>query len=179
MIAVDIFAEVFDLDDQDRERAGRAAGAAKALYRAAGGKAVPGPAVFIDAALSVLDAIGAYARNRQAKEITQQLEIEGETLSRLLIQLHERREIDRIVDQARLRQQLVATRDRLERERRSFEMREVEFFQLANQVKKLGSRISEQRLQAPPNCAPLLKLEDVYYRLFDLVLASAADHLGE
>lgn len=178
MISVDIFADAIGLDDTDRGRVDRAIGAASTLARLARGKAVSGPLVFIDAAISVLDAVEAYAKNRQAKEATRQLEIEVDMLEQMLVELLKRQEYQRTVERARQGQKLMALRNAIDEELHRLSMSDDEFFRLASQTKKIGALVSVQRLSAPPNSVFLLKLEDAYYRLFDGVLASAANRLG-
>lgn len=181
MIAVDVFADLYGWDDQDRARGHRAAGAAKVLYMVARGRAaaVAGPAIFVDAALSVLDAIGAYARYRQAQEITRQLEVEGNMLRQMLGELHKQLRIELQVADLQSEAKLEALRLRLQQQKLAIEIGEKQFNDLSRQVKKLGQVIANQRMNAPPNCVALLRLENAYYQLVDLQLQTAMNFVKE
>lgn len=181
MIAVDIFADLYGWDDQNRARSHRALGAAKVLYGVARRRAAPvaGPAIFVDAALSVLDAIGAYARYRQAQEITNQLEIEGNMFRQMLAELHKQLQIELRVVDFQFGAELEALRMRLKQQKLAIEFDEEKFNALCQQVKKLGRVISSQRMNAPPNCAALLHLENAYYQLVDLQLQTAMSFVKE
>lgn len=177
MIAVDLFGSLFDLDEQDRDRLERGIGTASRLVRLARGKAVPGPLVFIDAGLSLLDALGAYARYRQTQEITRQLEIEGDRLEQLFLQLGHQRAALRDVDAARHAKRLADLREEVSLGKLQLDLQHADLVELSLHIKMLGGLISQQRLQAPPHCVPLLKLEREYYRLFDSLLFNANDLL--
>ncbi len=181
MIAVDVFADLYEWDDRDRARGHRAAGAAKALYTIARGRgaAVAGPVIFVDAALSVLDAIGAYARYRQAKEITRQLEVEGDMLRQLLAELHKQLRIELQVLDRLSEARVEALHQRLQQQALAIEFSEAQFSGLSRQVKKLGQVIANQRMNAPPNCTMLARLENAYFRLVDLQLQTAMNFVKE
>lgn len=180
MIAVDVFADLYEWDDQDRARGHRATGAAKVLYTVARGRATAmGPAIFVDAALSVLDAIGAYARYRQAQEITRQLEIEGDMLRQLLAELHKQLRIELHVADRQSEGRLEALRLRLQQQTLVIEISEAQFSGLSRQVKKLGQVIANQRMNVPPNCVALLRLEKAYYQWVDLQLQTAMNFVKE
>lgn len=181
MIAVDVFADLYGWDDRDRARGHRAAGAAKVLYTVArgGAAAVAGPAIFVDAALSVLDAIGAYARYRQAQEITLQLEVEGNMLRQMLGELHKQLRIELQVADLQSEAKLEALRLRLKEQELAIKISEAQFGGLSRQVKKLGHVIANQRMIAPPNCTTLARLENAYYRLVDLQLQTAMNFIKE
>jgi len=179
MIAVDLFADLYGWDDQDRARGHRAAGAAKVLYTVARGGAVAGPAIFVDAALSVLDAIGAYARYRQAREITRQLEVEGDMLRQMLAELHKQLRIELDVADRVSDARLAALRQRLQQQSLAIELSEAQFSGLSRQLKKLGQIIASQRMTAPPNCPTLARLENAYYLTVDLQLQTAMNSVKE
>jgi len=180
MIAVDLFADLYGWDDQDRARGHRAAGAAKVLYTAArGGAVAAGPAIFVDAALSVLDAIGAYARYRQAREITRQLEVEGDMLRQMLAELHKQLRIELDVADRVSDARLAALRQRLQQQSLAIEFSETQFSGLSRQLKKLGQVIASQRMTAPPNCPTLARLENAYYLTVDLQLQMAMNSVKE
>jgi len=180
MIVVDIFADLFDWGERDRVRAQRIARAATTVYTVARrGAAAASPVAFVEAALSVLDAVNAYAGYRQAKEVTRQLEIEGETLSKLLHELHEQLKINARVDDVRFAQEANALRARLKRHAIEFEMTVESFESISKQVKKLGQAIVDLRRNAPPNCTHLLHLERAYYGLVDLNLQTMMDAVKE
>lgn len=180
MIAVDVFADLYEWDDQGRARGHRATGAAKVLYTVARGRAkAMSPAIFVDAALSVLDAIGAYARYRQAKEITRQLEVEGDMLRQLLAELHKQLRIELHVADRQSEGRLEALRLRLQQQALAIEISKAQFSSLSRQVKKLGQVVATQRLNAPPNCAAILRLEKAYYQLVDFQLQSAMNFIKE
>jgi len=180
MIVVDIFADLYDWDERDRERAHRAARAAKTIYTVARrGAVAASPVVFVDAALSVLDAVNAYAGYRQAKEVTRQLEIEGEMLRKLLHELYEQLKINARVDDEKFAQEANALRARLKRHAIELEMTIETFDSLSKQVKKLGQAIVDLRRNAPPNCTHLLRLEQAYYGLVDLHLQTMMDAVKE
>lgn len=179
MIAVDLFADLYGWDDQDRARGHRVAGAAKVLYAVARGGAVAGPAIFIDAALSVLDAIDAYARYRQASEITRQLEVEGDMLRQKLAELHKQLRIELDVADRKSDARLAALRLRLQQQSLAIEFSEAQFSGLSRQLKKLGQVIASQRMTAPPNCPTLARLENAYYLAVDLQLQTAMNSIKE
>jgi hypothetical protein len=176
MIAIDIFCNEFDVGDDNKDRLHRTYAAASTLARR--GKAPPGPLVYLDAALSVLDLIGACARRRQAQEITAQLVIEGERLEQLIAELFQQQEALRVQARAHQRQQLQALRHRIEREGHEFQITQAHFTSLARQVKRVGEAIARLRRDAPPQDKHLLELEETYYRLFDHQLAVAGHLLG-
>jgi hypothetical protein len=180
MIVVDIFADLYDWEEQDRERVLRTARAAKTIYTVArrGAAAAP-PLAFVDAALSVLDAVNAYAGYRRAKEVTRQLEIEGEMLRKLLNELHEQLKINARIEDERFAQEANALRARLKRQAIEFEMTMETFNSLSKQVKKLGQTIVDLRRNAPPNCTHLLRLEQAYFGLVDLHLQTIMDAVKE
>lgn len=174
MRAVRLFAENFDWSEQTADRAQRVGEmATNAVARKAGG-----PTAVVYAALSVLDAISAYARLRQAEEITRQLETEGEMLLRLLEELLLQREIKRKVADTVVQARLQEMRQLLAQQVQAFQMEADEFDALSRQVKKLGQLIAAQRLRAPPHCQHLLKLEHSYYRLVDVQLRTFMESVG-
>lgn len=174
MRVVRIFAEIFDWSEQTTDRAQRVGEmATNAVARKAAG-----PAAVVDAAISVLDAISAYARLRQAQEITLQLEAEGEMLRRLLEELLLQREIKRKVADAEVHASLQEMRHRLAQQAQALRMDADEFGALSRQVKKLGQLIAAQRLRAPPHCQHLLKLEHSYYQLVDIQLRTLMESVG-
>lgn len=179
MIAVDIFADLYGWDDRDRARGHRATDAAKVLYTVARGGAAAGPAIFVDAALSVLDAIGAYARYRQAQEITRQLEVEGSMLRQMLGELHKQLRIELRVAELQSEAKLEDLRLRLQQQKLTIEIGEEQFNGMSRQVKKLGQVIANQRMTAPPSCMALLRLENAYYQLVDLQLQTAMNFVQE
>jgi polyhydroxyalkanoate synthesis regulator phasin len=180
MIAVDIFADLYEWDDKQRERGHRAAGAAKTLYTLARvGRSGASPLIFVEAALAVLDAVGAYASYRQAKEITHQLEIEADMLRDLLMELHERLRIGAKVANEKYEAKLSNLRARLEQQELDIQIDEERLDSLSRQVKKLGNAIARLRLDSPPNCGTLLRLESAYYNLVDAQLKTAMDLVKE
>lgn len=181
MIAVDLFADLYSWGDQDRERGRRAAGAARTIHatvRGASGAAA-GPTVFIDAALAVLDALGAYARFRQAREVTRQLEIEGDTLRQLLGQLDKQLKIDLEVADHESGAKLESLRLRLRQHQQAIKIDASQFAALSRQVKTLGQLIASQRTTLPPNCTTMASLEKTYYQLVDAQLQMAMTSVKE
>jgi hypothetical protein len=180
MIAVDIFSDLYEWDDKQRERGHRAAGAARTLYSLArAGRAGASPLIFIEAALAVLDSVGAYANYRQAKEFTRQLEIEADMLRDLLVELHERLRIGAKVADERFEAKLSSLRARLKRQELDIQIGAEQFDSLSRQVKKLGESVARLRLDSPPNCGTLLHLESAYYNLVDAQLKTAMDLVEE
>jgi hypothetical protein len=178
MIAVDIFADLYELDDRQRARAHRVADTSRTLFAMARGTA-PGPLIFIDAALAVADAIGAYCRNRQAKEITRQLEIEGDTLLRLLAELDRKLALKAAIADLEFESKMNGLRARLQQQALEVAMNEKIFAGLSGQVRQLGQAIATLRRDAPPTCGNLLQLESVYYQLVDVQLQTAMDFVKE
>lgn len=174
MKTVRLFAETFDWSEQTTDRAQCVVEvAARGVSRKAAG-----PAVVLDAVISVLDAIGAYASFRQAREITRQLEAEGEMLRRQLEALLLQRQMIREAADARVQASLQRLRLRLAEQAQALRIDATEFDALSRQIKKLGLLIAAQRLDAPPHCQPLLKLEHAYYRLVDLQLRTLMESVG-
>jgi hypothetical protein len=178
MIAVDIFADLYEWDDRQRARAHRVADTSKTLFAMARGKAA-GPLIFIDAALAVADAIGAYCRNRQAKEVTRQLEIEGDKLLRLLAELDVKLAFRAAIADLEFESKLNGLRMRLQQQVLEVAMSEKIFAGLSGQVRQLGQAIAALRREAPPMCGHLLQLESVYYQLVDVQLQTAMDFVKE
>lgn len=180
MIAVNVFADLYGWDDRDRERAHRVCDASRTIYKVArGGAAAAGPVIFVDAALSVLDAIGAYARYRQAHEVTHQLEVEGNMLRKMLAELHKQLRIELLVADQQSEGRLEALHRRLQQQELTIVISEFQFIALCGQVKALGQVVTEQRLNAPPNCVTLLQLEKTYYHLVDSQLQAAMNIVKE
>ncbi|GKT17147.1 hypothetical protein AVHY2522_14225 [Acidovorax sp. SUPP2522] len=180
MIAVDVFADLYGWDDRDRARGHRVADASKALYKMArGGATAAGPVIFVEAALAVLDAIGAYARYRQAQEVTLQLEVECNTLRQMLAELHKQLRIELLVADQQSESRLKALHRRLQQQELTIEISEAQFIALCRQVKALGQVVAKQRLNAPPNCVTLLQLEKTYYHLVDSQLQAAMNFVKE
>lgn len=180
MIAVDIFGNFFDWDDKQRERGQRVYGASKSLFLLTRrGAAAASPLIFVDAALATLDAVGAYARYRQAKEITAQLEAEAEMLRTLLAELHKQLRVEANVAEQQFGQKLQALRHRLQQQALDIDLNEECFNSFARQIKQLGQAIAAQRRNAAPNCLPLLRLEAAYYQLVDVQLQTAMDLVQE
>ena len=172
MIAVDIFADLYDWDDKQRARTQRVMNTGKAVFNVARGGAA-GPLIFVEAALAVVDAAGAYARYRQAKEVTRQLEIESEALLHALAELDKQLAIRAKVDEMALEAQASALRMRLQQQQREIEISAATFASIARQVKALGEAIARLRMSAPPGCRSLLRLESTYYDLVDVQLRTA------
>ena len=180
MIAIDIFADMYGLDDQQRERSHRATGATKSLFMMArSGASVASPMIFVDAALATLDAVGAYARYRQAKEITAQLNAEADKLGALLGELNQQLKVKAAVAEAQFARTLDSLRLRLQQQTLEIELSEELLSSFAGQIKVLGQAIAKQRLNAAPNCVPLLQLEAAYYQLVDAQLQTALDLIKE
>ncbi|MBI3145236.1 MAG: hypothetical protein HYZ18_08255 [Pseudogulbenkiania sp.] len=179
MIAVDLFADFVDWNDKQRERGHRFAGASRTLFMLARGARTASPLVFVDAALATLDAVGAYARYRQAKEITAQLEAEADMLRRLLVEINEQLRIEAHVAELKFGQKMKELRHRMQQQALEIELSEECFNSLSRQIKQLGVAIAEQRLSSVPNCLPLLCLEAAYYELVDLQLQTALDLVKE
>lgn len=179
MIAVDIFGDLFDWDDKQRERTERIYGASKCLFTLSRGGAAVSPLIFVEAALATLDAVNAYALNRQAKEITAQLEAEADLLRNLLAELHKQLQMEGNVAEQQFGQKLQALRHRLLRQALEIELSEECFNSFARQIKKLGQAIAAQRNHVAPNCLPLLRLEAAYYQLVDVQLQTALDLVKE
>jgi hypothetical protein len=165
MIAVDIFADLFEWDDRRRERGHRAANAAKAFTRA--GRASSGPLMYVEAVLAVLDAVDAYARYRQAREVTYQLEVEADVLRALLAELHQQQGIRAEVADLVFQREIEELRHRIERQSLEIKITEKNFSTLSEAVKKLGKAIADLSRDSPSNCIVLLKLERAYYNLVD------------
>lgn len=178
MIAVDVFADLYEWDDRQRARAHRVADTSKTLFAMARGT-VPGPLIFIDAALALADAIGAYCRNRQAKEVTRQLEIEGDTLLRLLTELDVKLALEAAIADLEFKTKLNSLRTRLRQQALEVAMNEKIFAGLSGQVRQLGQAIATLRRDASPTCSNLLQLESVYYQLVDVQLQTAMDFVKE
>ncbi len=180
MIAVDVFADLYGWDDGDRARAHRGAEATKALYKMAkGGAKAAGPAIFVDAALSVLDAIGAYARYRQTQEITHQLDVEGNMLRQMLSELNKQLRIELLVADRKSEARIEELHRRLQQQELAIEISEDQFSGVSRQTKRLGQVISNQRLNSPPNCDVLLRLERNYYHMIDIQLQIAMNFVKE
>lgn len=180
MRVVDIFADLYEWDDKERERAHRVARAAKTIYTVARrGASAAGPLAVVDAALAVLDAVDAYVGYRKAKEVTRQLEIEGDKLCRLLEELSRQQTINAKVMDKQHAQRTSSLRARLELMAAETEISRETFDSLSGQVKKLGAAIAELRLNSAPNCRHLLQLEHAYYDLVDLQLQTMMDSIKE
>ena len=180
MIAVDIFADVYGLDDTQRERSHRVAGASKSLFMMVRrGASAVSPMIFVDAALATLDAVGAYARYRQAKEITAQLNAEADKLGALLGELNQQLKVKTAVAEAQFARTLDSLRLRLQQQTLEIVLSEERFSRFAGQIKLLGQAIAKQRLNAASNCVPLLQLEAAYYQLVDAQLQTALDLIKE
>jgi len=174
MRTVQLFAESFDWSEETTDRAHRM------MEMAAHGVArkAAGPVVMLGALISVLDAIGAYARLSQTREITRQLEAEGEMLRRQLEELLQQRKMKREAADARVQASLQDMRLRLAQQAQALHIHREEFDALSRQIKKLGQLIAAQRPDAPPNCQPLLKLEQAYYQVVDLQLRTLMESVG-
>lgn len=180
MIAVDIFADLFEWDDKQRERAYRSATAAKTLYMCARkGGAAASPVIFIEAAISVLDAINSYAGYRQAKEVTQQLELEGDALRKLLAELETQLNTTARVADLAAYTKLSRLRDHLALQDARLEIDHETFKSLSSQAKRLGQAIAALRQNSPRNCTHLLELERAYYKLVDAQLKTAMELVDE
>jgi hypothetical protein len=174
MRTVRLFADTFDWSEHTTDRAKRAM---ESAAHGVGRKAA-GPVVVLDALISVLDAIGAYARLRQSREITCQLEAEGETLRRQLEELLQQHKLKCKAADARVQANLKEMRLLLAQQAQTLQFEADEFDALSRHIKKLGQLITAQRPDAPPNCQPLVKLEDAYYRLVDLQLHTLMESVG-
>lgn len=180
MRVVDLFADLYEWEDNERERLHRMARAGKYIYTAARhGASAVSPVVVVDAALAVLDALDAYVGYRKAKEVTQQLEIEGGTLRRLLQELYEQQAINAKVMDGRHAQMVSSLRTRLSVIAAEVEISRDAFDSLAQQAKSLGGAIGTLRVNSAPNCAYLLKLERAYYDLVDLLLQTIMSAVKE
>lgn len=180
MIAVDIFGDFFDWDDKQRERVERGYGPSKFLFMLSRrGAATASPLIFVEAALATLDAVDAYARYRQTKEITAQLEVEADMLRILLAELHKQLRMEGNVAEQQFGQKLQALRHRLQQQALDIELSEECFNSFARQIKQMGLAIAAQRRNAAPNCLPLLRLEAAYYQLVDVQLQTALDLVQE
>lgn len=180
MRVVDLFADLYEWEDNERERVHRMARAGKHIYTAARhGASAVSPLVVVDAALSVLDALDAYVGYRRAKEVTQQLKIEGDSLRRLLQELDEQQAINAKVMEDRRSQMVSSLRARLSVTAAEIEIRRDAFDSLLLQAKSLGGAIGTLRVNSAPNCAYLLKLERAYYDLVDLLLLAMMNAVKE
>lgn len=177
MIAVDIFANAMGWDERDQARAQRSFSAVKALRTMRHAKAAPGPALYLDAALAVLDLIRAYADYRQAKEVTLQLTVEGEALKRLIQELHRQQgsACQLLAREATARQE--HTRRQLAERTADVRLTEEQLLAFSRQAKTLGEAIARQRDSAPPRCPRLAALEEAYYQFMDLHLQLATRRL--
>ncbi|WP_137174059.1 hypothetical protein [Massilia sp. HP4] len=178
MIAVDIFADMVEWDDVQRTRAHRAADLGSTIYAVARGSAAA-PLIFLEAGLNVIDAIDAFCRNRQAKEVTRQLEIEGNMLLRLLADLDERLDVAARQDDLALEARLALLRRSLERQACDIAIGEKAFRGLSQQIGVLGQAIAALRLHAAPSCRSLLQLEKVFYELVDAQLRITLNFVAE
>lgn len=171
MRVIDLFADLYEWEDNERDRGHRMARAGKHIYTAARhGASAVSPVLVVDAALAVLDALDAYVGYRRAKEVTQQLEIEGDTLLRLLHELYEQQTINAKTMDDRNAQTVSSLRARLSVIAQEIEISRETFDSFALQAKSLGGAIGALRVNSAPNCAYLLKLERAYYDLVDLLL---------
>lgn len=174
MRTVRLFADTFDWSERTTDRAERMMkGVAQGVERK-----VAGPVVMLDALISVLDAIGAYARLRKSREITCQLEAAGEMLQRQLEELLQQHKLKCKAADARVQANLKEMRLLLTQHAQTLQIDAEEFDALSRQIKKLGQLITAQRPDAPPNCQLLVKLEDAYYRMVDLQLRTLMESVG-
>lgn len=180
MRVVDLFADLYEWEDNERERVHRMARAGKYIYTAARhGASTVSPVVVVDAALAVLDALDAYVGYRRAKEVTRQLEIEGDTLRRLLEELYEQQAINAKVMDERHAQTVSSLRARLSVIAAEVVISRDTFDSLTMQAKSMGGAIGALRVNSAPNCAYLLKLERAYYDLVDLQLQTMMNAVKE
>lgn len=180
MRVVDLFADLYAWEDKERERAHRMARAGKHICTAARhGASAVSPAVVIDAALAVLDALDAYVGYRKAKEVTRQLEIEGDMLNQLLEELYEQQAVNAHVIDDRCAQMVGSLRVRLSLIAAEIEISRGTFDSLVLQVKSIGGAIGALRVNSTPNCTYLLKLERAYYDLVDLQLQTMMNAVKE
>ena len=178
MITVDLLADALGnamgWDERDQTRAQRSLSAANTLRKL---KAAPGPGLYLDAALSVLDLIRAYADYLQASEITHQLTVEGEALMRLIQEQQSQQEIDRQVQSHKAAVRQNHTKLQLEVRVAENQLTQEKLLVFSRQAKKLGQLIVRQRESAPPRCSQLAALEDAYYRFMDINLQLAMNLL--
>ncbi|MDK9691449.1 hypothetical protein [Azospira sp.] len=180
MRVVDLFVDLYEWEDNERERVHRMVRAGKHVYTAARhGASAVSPLVVVDAALAVLDALDAYVGYRRAKEVTQQLKIEGDSLCRLLQELYEQQAIHAKVMEDRHAQMVRSLRARLSVTAAEIEISRDAFDSLSLQAKNLGGAIGALRVNSAPNCACLLKLERAYYDLVDLLLLAMMNAVKE
>lgn len=174
MIAINLFAEMFDWDEKTTERTQRAYGVSRCLYTMARvGKAGASPVIFVEAAMAFLDALGAYADYRQAQSKTQELEAEGKVLAHKLKELEKQFRIRTQLRDLNFSAHMDTVREQLAVQDMRLSIGVAEFESLARQIKILGEHIAVQRLGSAPNCVPLLKLERAYYKLVDAQLSTA------
>ncbi|EPG9352136.1 hypothetical protein IPC29_06605 [Pseudomonas aeruginosa] len=180
MIAINVFAELFDWDEKTTERTQRAYSVSRSLYTMARvGKAGASPLIFVEAAMAFLDALGAYADYRQAKSKTRELEAEGQALAQGLKELEKQFRVQAQVRDLKISAQMSAIREQLVERDMKLSIGVAQLEILARQIKKLGEHIALQRLDSTPNCVPLLKLERAYYQLVDAQLSTALTLVDE
>lgn len=164
MISVDLFVDLSGWSERDQARGRRMADAARGVR---GATTMTGSSLFVDAALSVLDAIGSYARYRQAQEITHQLEIEGNRLRQMLAELHQQLGLELAAAKQRGETDLERLRLRLCEQRLAIDIDAEQFGHLSRQIKRMGQLVAQQRRSAPPRCTTLAELENTYYQMVD------------
>ncbi len=171
MITVELFGDalgnVMGWDERDQARVQRSLSAAKALSKI---NTAPGPGLYLKAAESVLDLVRAYADYRQAREITQQLMVEGETLVRLIQEQLSQQEIDRQLQSDEAAARHARSKLRLDERVADNQLIQGKLLAFSRQAKKFGQVLVLHRESAPPRCPQFAALEEAYYRFMDINL---------
>lgn len=148
-----LFLDALPLPEADRERLQRVSRAGGHLLKAVrhGAKVNPA-AVWVDAAISVCDAVEAWARYEQAREITRQLQSECAMLRHLCVNALVRLRLDgqRVAAEAQGRRSLLDQRLREQRRDEEWLLKQIaDRRSLIEQLRGLIDELRTTTLQAP------------------------------
>jgi chaperonin cofactor prefoldin len=180
MRSVNLFVDLSGLDEKTSSQLKRGVNAVSTIYslRKVGGTVVSKANVAIallDATLSVLDAIGSYARYRQAKEVTKQLEMEAEMLRIQLSELHAQFRIFKDEIDMEISVAVATIKRRLVEDSYEIKIQIDCYNNLKEQVKRVGNELSKLRRNSAPRCLKLHKIEIEYYKLVATQIQAAVE----
>lgn len=161
MQAVHLFAETMTLPDRDLQRLQRISRAGGLLWRVARGasRGINPVTVWLEAAISVCDAVGAWARYEQARQITRQLQTECDALRRLHADALRRLDLARQAQREQARIDIECIDQCLRQDRRARRELLADIANRRETVERMRAMVVE--LRASTSCQPvaLLNLE--------------------